>query len=116
MKLKKLEDALLHSWKKDTCFPGMSKEWDKDNPAYGQCLVSALIVQDYLGGDLVFSKKPRHYWNRINGKDVDLTRNQFPDETKIIYSGKKYRNIVLKGHVKKRYDLLKARVEEYLNN
>ncbi|MBW2991309.1 hypothetical protein KY348_06440 [Candidatus Woesearchaeota archaeon] len=52
------------------------------------CVVTALLVQDYLGGKIVWArvkmpngKKVSHYFNRINGKDEDYTREQFPEGT-----------------------------------
>ncbi len=58
----------------------------------GQCAVTALLVQDLLGGDLVRAEIARydlrddgscavesHYWNRIPSMgDIDLTRAQYP--------------------------------------
>ena len=59
------------------------------NPAWGQCAVTALIVQDLVGGDLVRvvatlpdNSEVSHYFNRlVDGRDVDLTRHQFPEGT-----------------------------------
>jgi hypothetical protein len=47
--------------------------------------VTALIIQDLLGGELVLgevftedTKVGYHYWNRLpGGRDVDLTADQF---------------------------------------
>jgi hypothetical protein len=42
--------------------------------------VTALVVQDYLGGDLLRATVDgtSHYWNRLtNGEIVDLSREQF---------------------------------------
>ena len=65
-----------------------SANWSRDNPAWGQCAITALIAQDFLGGeilriDLSTHKDPKisamrsHYFNRINGNEVDFTRWQF---------------------------------------
>lgn len=60
------------------------EEWTPDNPAFGQCDVSSLIAWEYLGGELVLSQvfvngemTEHHYWNRVDGLDLDLTREQF---------------------------------------
>lgn len=54
--------------------------WNASNPAWGQCAVTALVIQDVLGGDLlrVVVGDQTHYFNRLPGGEViDLTREQF---------------------------------------
>lgn len=54
--------------------------WTPENPAWGQCAVTALLVQDLLGGDLLRTTNAgiSHYWNRLpDGVELDLTRGQF---------------------------------------
>ncbi len=58
--------------------------WSPENPALGQCEVAAFVAWEYLGGDLVLGRvmlngeqTEHHYWNRIDGVDLDLTREQF---------------------------------------
>lgn len=56
--------------------------WLTTNPAWGQCAVTALVVQDLFGGVVLrgFVNGIEHYWNRLpNESDVDLTRVQFPE-------------------------------------
>jgi hypothetical protein len=53
-----------------------------ENPARGQCAVTALIVQEHLGGELVRCECPggSHYYNRLeDGTEIDVTREQFGD-------------------------------------
>jgi hypothetical protein len=40
-----MQEALLKSWSINS-----SSKWTKDNPAKGQCGVTALVVNDLLGG------------------------------------------------------------------
>ena len=49
-------------------------------PSIGQCAVTALLVQDVAGGRLlrVMNGGVSHYFNEIGGREVDLTRDQFP--------------------------------------
>ncbi len=57
------------------------ERWTPDNPAWGQCAVSALIIQDLLGGELrrCLVDGESHYFNRIeDGTTVDVTGLQFP--------------------------------------
>ncbi len=85
-----LRPVVRDAWGPDTCDPVDLADWRPDNPARGQCGVTALVVQDLLGGDLMLgevyengSRRGCHYWNRLpDGTEVDLTRDQFgPAET-----------------------------------
>ncbi|MBG6218158.1 hypothetical protein IWX75_002637 [Arthrobacter sp. CAN_A6] len=85
--LLELERAFRRSWGADTtCLSaGCLQEWRPNNPAYGQCGPTALIVQDLLCGDLLIAdvtveneEDEVHYWNRFtSGLEIDLTREQF---------------------------------------
>lgn len=55
--------------------------WSPENASHGQCAVTALAVQELLGGDLLRADVHgvSHYWNRLHsGQELDLTRSQFP--------------------------------------
>lgn len=88
MEISKLEQALMASWDNGTTSdPAL---WTKQNPSWGQCAVTALVVNDYLGGKLVWAnavlpdgKNISHYFNNIDGNEIDLTRKQFPEGTVI---------------------------------
>jgi hypothetical protein len=69
-----LKKILLESWSLES-----SSKWSKDNPAKGQCGVTALVVQDILGGEIRKTKLPDglHFYNFINHKRYDLTASQF---------------------------------------
>jgi hypothetical protein len=60
-------------------------KWLSANPARGQCSVTALVVQDFLGGDILKTDVDGewHFYNRIDGRRWDLTMRQF--ETPIGY-------------------------------
>jgi len=84
-----LHRHFLTAWGPDTCYPDMSEEWTPENPSRDQCGMTALVVQDILGGDLIIAEVyvdgdqvGHHYWNRLpDGSEVDLTGDQFrPDE------------------------------------
>lgn len=87
--LRLVEDAVRQSWAADTCSPDDVERapWQESNPSYGHCDVTALVVQDLLGGDLVLAEVHRrgqqegyHWWNVLSpGVEVDLTREQFRD-------------------------------------
>ncbi|GLF99538.1 YunG family protein [Streptomyces yaizuensis] len=81
-----LDRALRESWAADTCSPDDLADWRPGNPARGHCDITALIVNDVLGGDLVVgevyladgAQRGFHWWNRLaSGVELDLTREQF---------------------------------------
>lgn len=61
-----------------------STKYTPDNPARGQCGVTALVVQDLLGGEILKTPLPEgwHYYNRIGGEAIDFTASQFPEPIK----------------------------------
>jgi hypothetical protein len=83
--LEQLEAAVRACWARDTCDPDDLAGWRPDNPARGQSGVTALLVHDLLGGDLMLGTvrvggqlRGFHWWNVLPGeREVDLTREQF---------------------------------------
>ena len=83
--MKNLQEVVRASWNIDTT--SSPDEWDAQTaPERGQCVPTALLVQDYLGGDLerlateFNGARETHYRNVVNGEVVDLTRDQYPDD------------------------------------
>jgi hypothetical protein len=80
-----LQAAIRASWCPETCDPTDAAEWSVANPSRGQCAVTALVVHDMFGGQLLEaevhtpdgSRQGFHYWNRLASADVDLTQEQF---------------------------------------
>src|SRR5215831_16155144 len=66
--------ALLASWSLET-----SGKWLADNPARGQCNVTALLINELFGGEILKTPLPEgdHFYNRIDGERIDLTASQF---------------------------------------
>lgn len=116
MNLELLRKAIESSWDKDTCYPPMRKEYSKNNPAYGQCHCTTLVINDYLGGEIleyIFKDETGHYSNYINGAEIDFTRCQFsPDE---VFPEPR---IIQRSNTKntEEYFILKRRVEEFIRN
>lgn len=124
--LNKVSDAVQQAWSLKT---SNDPEWSADNPALGQCAVTACVVQDYLGGDILSSvvtfpdgRTGSHYFNVIDGKIVDLTRQQFPADavvsdgqpkTKGFASTREY--CLSFDATQQRYRLLKESTEEQLD-
>ncbi|MET9850821.1 hypothetical protein ACFZC6_45000 [Streptomyces ossamyceticus] len=81
-----LDRTLRVSWAADTCSPDDRAAWQPDNPAWGHCDITALIVHDVFGGELLVGEvrlpegvqRGFHWWNRLpSGIELDLTREQF---------------------------------------
>lgn len=71
-------DAIHEAWCAETAAPGTL--WTPDVPSRGQCAVTALLLRDWLGGEILRADVDGagHYWNRIPGMgEIDLTRDQF---------------------------------------
>jgi hypothetical protein len=69
--------ALEQAWDHQT---SADPDWSPEFRSKGQCAVSALVIQDELGGDLLRAivDGVSHYWNRLpDGSEVDATRSQF---------------------------------------
>lgn len=69
-----LQAALETAWSAET-----SSTWRPDNPAAGQCSVTALVVQDILGGDLAKTEigGAWHFYNVVDGARLDYSASQF---------------------------------------
>lgn len=70
----RIREALDNAWSLETAV-----QWSKENPANGQCNVTAAVIYDLFGGEILRTRYPSfwHYYNRIGGKRVDLTDSQF---------------------------------------
>ncbi|MEM8748942.1 MAG: hypothetical protein AAGF28_01470 [Pseudomonadota bacterium] len=74
---KKLRAALYKSWSLRS-----ARQWTKARPFDGQCNVTAAVVADLYGGDILktpWNEQTDHYYNRIDGKVYDLTDDQFAE-------------------------------------
>ncbi|MCA9478659.1 MAG: hypothetical protein KC535_05925 [Nanoarchaeota archaeon] len=114
-----LEELIAKSWSKETSSD--PNDWTEDNPARGQCAVTALIVQDMYGGNILNmlvdfrGQTESHYMNLVDGKIVDLTGIQYEGITldyskaapkrKDFASTREY--ILSYPQTQKRYELLK---------
>jgi hypothetical protein len=63
----KLLNALFKSWSLES-----SSKWSEDTPAKGQCGVTALVVNDIFGGEILKTKLADgwFFYNRINGESL----------------------------------------------
>lgn len=69
-----LQSALERAWSIET-----SSRWLPENPARGQCSVTALLIKDLLGGDIAKTDVGGawHFYNLVDGKRHDFTASQF---------------------------------------
>lgn len=116
-----LFNILLNCWNKETAYPSCQAEWVANDPTYGQCAITAMLVYDVFGGSIHrirVSGGGTHYFNKINGHYIDLTVNQFDlynipvnyepnEQMDRKYCGKN-------ADTQKRYQLLIKRISEYL--
>lgn len=106
--------ALEKSWGADTAYRKDAKYWTPDNPACGQCAITALLFEELYGGSIyggVSDDKIYHYWNEKDGAKLDFTESQFSRSVEFQNIRKRTRNSLLSaGDVKKRYEILKERV------
>lgn len=104
--------ALRRAWGAETSADPVG--WTPANPAWGQCAVTALVVQDLLGGRLLRAAtvEASHYWNLLDdGTEVDLTREQFLDGFNLSDVELRERSYVLRfPSTRIRYELLTARL------
>ncbi len=107
------------AWGRDTCDPVDLPDWCPDNPARGQCGVTALVLQDLLGGDVLLAevrypsgeRQGCHYWNRLPaGVEVDLTRGQFTDRELVGEPTVVVRPPGPPKRCREQYELLRSRV------
>jgi hypothetical protein len=100
--------ALRRAWSSRT-----SGMWTAANPARGQCNVTALLVEELFGGEILKTPLPEgdHFYNRIDGRRIDLTASQF--EAPIAYADlRSNRQEALSGTTSAKYEALKAAFTE----
>ena len=116
--LAELEDAVRAAFAADTTDePG---RWTEDNPSLGHCDVTALVVRELLGGEILIAgvvrdgvRTGRHAWNRLpSGLAVDLTRSQFVDGE--LFEQPEPGEPMVMSRVPERYELFAARVRARL--
>ena len=71
--------ALRQAWAADTASP--TGAWSAEQPARNHCSVTALIVHDHFGGEILCTRTSggTHFYNRIDGRMWDLTAGQFAE-------------------------------------
>ena len=71
---------LLEVWCRETAYPSCQEEYCyEEDPTFGQCAITAMLVHDIFGGTIhkiYLEGGGTHYFNKINGKYIDLTSDQ----------------------------------------
>ena len=117
--LRDIETAVRSAWSLETCDPVDVDDWSVTNPARGQCGVTALVLHDLLGGELLTaevllpdgSRQGYHHWNRLaGGIEVELTAEQF-DVTEVVQPPSVIeRHGQSAGRFAEQYDVMRERV------
>jgi hypothetical protein len=97
---------LRRAWSVET-----GRHWQHDNPASGQCGVTALVVHDRFGGEILKTdvNGAWHFYNRIDDRRVDFTMSQF--DSPISYDDvASNRDEALGDCSQQQYELLRARM------
>jgi hypothetical protein len=113
-----LEDAIRTAWSAETADDPAG--WSADNPAKDQCCVTALLVRELLGGEILIAnvvkdgrRLERHAWNRMDsGVEIDLTRSQFRAGEQL--GTPRVEEPLLTGPRSRAYELFAARVRDAL--
>lgn len=114
MKNKLLEERKIMEkvWGINAAYKGV---WNPLVPSTGQCYITALYLYTKYGGSIMYGYTKdniKHYWNKIDGKEYDLTSDQFGGDgiTPIISKPGIDRYPNFKN---KRYILFKQRMDRY---
>ena len=81
MNYEKTLKALKQSWSKES-----SSKYETENPAKGQCSVTAIVIQRIYGGEILKTKINDcwHFYNKIENCIYDFTSEQFAEEVEYI--------------------------------
>lgn len=95
--------------------------WNSANPTHGHCAVISVLAQDYFGGDIVkvslkdtpYSYLKSHFFNIIEGKEIDFTIQQFTDSFSYRDAQREEQNkeeVLAYPGSKARYEILKHKL------
>lgn len=100
-----------------------SPYWLADNPSMGQSVPTSLIIQDYMGGDIMrgvvqleSGRTDSHYWNMIGPDRLDVTGYQYGPfissitlKEPLLIPVREY--LLENPDVQRRYDLLQQQIK-----
>ncbi len=122
-----VESAIRQSWGRDTS--QSPKGWTPGNPSYAQCVITSLVYEHYLGGEIVYGdveyenedytiRVTQHFWNEIDGEKVDLTWEQFRPGAYLIHIDGPIlpEELTYFETINRLYETLRERVDRVLQN
>ena len=112
-------DLLSRVWCRETCAARMRNEWSEENKTWGQCTITAFLLQDIYGGRVYGVKLPDgndHSFNVVGDCLFDLTSEQFGDQPPALSDlSEQSRETHFANEEKRlRYELLKAKLAAIL--
>jgi hypothetical protein len=120
--LEDLFEVVRECWCSETAYPSCQEDWVPEDPTYGQCAITAMLVHDMFGGSIHriwVDDNWTHYFNKVDGQYIDLTSEQFDlYNMHVDYEANEemdYRYCGKNPDTKKRYDFLVKRVAEKVN-
>lgn len=119
MEFNKFLYGINKTYNRDTCYASLQNEWNENNPTLGHCAIVALKFFDIYGGEIkrvnIKNSNITHYYNSLNGKIFDITKDQFKNnevyENEII---KTRDEIMNNENFKIRYKIFSDRFDNYL--
>ena len=113
MTIEELTGKLHICYCKKLCYPKIRIDWNENNKCLGMCAITALIVNDYFGGDIckMYVNGISHYFNLIDGKVIDLASQQFENKIKYVNYEIIKRDNILTKDTKYRYNILKNKLQ-----
>ncbi|QRX82053.1 hypothetical protein [Glaciimonas sp. PAMC28666] len=106
--------SISRVWSGDTSSP--TGAWSQSNPAQNHCSVTALVVQDHFGGEILTTRTSggTHFYNQIHGIKWDLTVSQFAEPVPYDDTPSS-RDIALADTTEQKVALLTTRLKQFTN-
>ncbi|MCL4373925.1 hypothetical protein M1367_03560 [Candidatus Marsarchaeota archaeon] len=116
--ISRLYDTISNAWSAETSAD--PERWSSDNPAWGQCAITATVVNDHFGGTILRTEVKgvehvsSHYYNQLpDGRVVDFTKQQFDSNATFENEqGRTKEYIISYPKTKERYELLLRKIEQ----
>ncbi|EET90455.1 MAG: hypothetical protein LVQ97_03025 [Candidatus Micrarchaeales archaeon] len=116
LSISRLYDNISEAWSAETSAD--PERWSRDNPAWGQCAITAAVVYDHFGGRILRTEVrgvegvSSHYYNQLpDGRFVDFTKQQFDSGATFENEQERTKEYIISyPKTKERYDLLLRRM------
>jgi len=113
-RLEQILAAVENSWSSETT---LDANWNETRPSSGQCAVSSLVIQDFLGGRLLRATVSgiSHYWNLLpDGGEIDATRDQFETFEPLNVEERSREYVLSFPATAERYRSIRQSVDDYI--